>query len=120
MKIFRLFKNFFKQDINQTAPNISFKEPPKFKILVDDDISIARKQISWRVRNMGQSEIEFILMKWYNKNESNMSIDELKKFTIEVLELEIPDLNRYFIKKEQLPENSKYLKEIVDYTYRRI
>jgi hypothetical protein len=37
-----------------------------------------------------------------------MKIDELKEFSTEVLEMENPELNKYFINFEKAPENLKY------------
>jgi len=82
------------------------------KINLNSDIQIAKKQIFWRIRNMGQLEIELILMKWWDLNSHNMSMKDLKEFSEEVLEKEIPELNTYFVNYEAAPESMKYISSI--------
>ena len=85
---------------------------PRFIIDLSKDISIARKQVNWRVRNMGQLELEIILTKWWENNNETMSLDEIEKFTKDVLEQEIPDLNRYFINYEPAGVELGYINKI--------
>jgi len=103
---------------NKIEVQLAYSEPPKFIIEINNDINIAKKQVAWRIRNMGQLEIEFLLMKWFDKYGDEMSLDQLKNLTTEVLEQEIPELNKYLLRKEPLPQNSKYLREIYNYHYR--
>lgn len=46
-------------------------------------------------------------MKWYGKNQEKLNLEELKKFSEEVLEMENPDLNKYFVMF--VPANDKLL-----------
>jgi len=132
MKLFRkIYSKLFSSNTNITSTinvknsnNITqdhqndFTQPPIFKIILNDDINVAKKQVKWRVRNMGQLELEVLLLKWYDKNESKLSLEDLKEFTKEVLELEIPELNKYLLQHQPLPKNSKYLDELINFHYR--
>ena len=82
------------------------------KINLNNDIQIAKKQVFWRIRNMGQLELELILMKWWESNSHKMNLDDLKEFSKEVLEKEIPELNTYFVNYEVAPESMKYISSI--------
>ena len=93
--MFKLTKKYFCMDL--TA-----------KLNLNQDINIAKKQIWWRIRNMGQLELEIILMRWWEKNHATMTMEEMKEFTKEVLEKEIPDLNVYFVNFKPAPESLKY------------
>ena len=84
----------------------------KAKINLNSDIQIAKKQIFWRIRNMGQLELELILMKWWDLNSHKMNMNDLKEFAEEVLEKEIPELNTYFVNYEVAPESMKYISSI--------
>jgi succinate dehydrogenase flavin-adding protein (antitoxin of CptAB toxin-antitoxin module) len=85
---------------------------PKFNITLSSDINIAKKQVFWRVRNMGQLELEVILTRWWEANSANMSLDEMNKFTKEVLEKEVPELNKYFVNHQPAPEDYEYISKI--------
>jgi succinate dehydrogenase flavin-adding protein (antitoxin of CptAB toxin-antitoxin module) len=85
---------------------------PKFNITLSNDINIARKQVFWRVRNMGQLELEVILSRWWEENHSKMNLDEMNKFTKEILEMEIPDLNKYFVSHQPAGEELVYISKI--------
>jgi succinate dehydrogenase flavin-adding protein (antitoxin of CptAB toxin-antitoxin module) len=82
------------------------------KIILNEDITIAKKQIFWRLRNMGQLELEIILMRWWEENKNQMSMNELEEFSKEVLEKEIPELNLYFINFQPAPDDLKYISTI--------
>ncbi len=109
--------SFVKQSYNFTFnyPKYfsDYIEPPKFKIVLHEDITIAKRQVWWRIRNMGQLEIEVLLLRWYKTQEENLNLNDLREFTTEVLEVELPVLNKYLLQSETLPENSKYLKTII-------
>ena len=94
--MFKLTKKAFCQDL-------------RAKINLNEDINIAKKQIFWRLRNMGQLELEIILLRWWEQNNSKMTLNELKDFTKEVLEKEIPELNTYFINYQPAPEEMTYI-----------
>ena len=83
---------------------------PKFKTNILSDYETARKQVFWRVRNIGQLELEFVMMKWFEKQ--NLNLEELRAFSEEVLEMENPDMNRYFLKFEEAPEDLVYTRRI--------
>jgi succinate dehydrogenase flavin-adding protein (antitoxin of CptAB toxin-antitoxin module) len=85
---------------------------PKFHITLSNDINIARKQVFWRVRNMGQLELEVILSRWWEKNESTLNLEEMNKFVKDVLEVEIPDLNKYFVNFQPAGEELGYINKI--------
>jgi len=108
------FRNYFVYDSSRLITSgrklFSTKEVPKFKIELSTDYELARKQVFWRIRNIGQLELEFLLMKWYEKQ--TMNIDELKSFTEEVLQMENPDMNKYFVKFDEPSENLHYVKKI--------
>jgi succinate dehydrogenase flavin-adding protein (antitoxin of CptAB toxin-antitoxin module) len=88
----------------------SVNQVPKFKIDLSNDYELARKQVFWRIRNIGQLELEFLLMKWYEQQ--TMNLDQLKDFTEEVLQMENPDMNKYFVKFDAPSENLPYVKKI--------
>ncbi len=89
---------------------------PKFRTNINnEDRSTAEKQVFWRIRNIGQLELEFLIMKWYNENSANMSLADLVEFSEEVLEMENPDMNKYFMAFEPPTEKLKYTKKIQDF-----
>ena len=83
---------------------------PKFKSNLSVDFETAKKQTFWRIRNIGQLELEFIVMKWYDKQ--NLNYDELKHFSEEVLEMENPEMNKYFVQFESVPDNLVFTQKI--------
>jgi succinate dehydrogenase flavin-adding protein (antitoxin of CptAB toxin-antitoxin module) len=83
---------------------------PRFNIDLSNDFELAKKQVFWRIRNIGQLELEFLLMKWFEQQ--NMNLDQLKQFTKEVLEMENPEMNKYFVKFDSPPEEYNYTKKI--------
>jgi succinate dehydrogenase flavin-adding protein (antitoxin of CptAB toxin-antitoxin module) len=85
---------------------------PKFNIKLSEDISIAKKQVFWRIRNMGQLELEFIVLRWWEENEKKLGLEELNKFTKEVLEKEIPELNTYFVNQPPVISELEYINKI--------
>ena len=111
---FNLLKsNFFKTKIfpmKYFCEDLTIKAPPKFKTNLVDDFATAKKQVFWRIRNIGQKELEYILMKWYDHQ--TMTMEEMKRFSVEVLEMENPDMNKYFVKMEQAPENLEFTLKI--------
>jgi len=89
------------------------EEPPKFKTNLINDYNTAKKQVFWRIRNIGQLELEYIVMKWYDKQ--NMNLEELKSFSEEVLEMENPDMNKYFVKMVPAAEHLVYTRKIQNF-----
>lgn len=89
--------------------NIS-ENVPRFKTNLSNDVATAKKQVFWRIRNIGQKELEYIIMKWYDKQ--NLTYEEMKKFSEEVLEMENPDMNNYFVKMDPAPENLEFTRRI--------
>jgi succinate dehydrogenase flavin-adding protein (antitoxin of CptAB toxin-antitoxin module) len=83
---------------------------PRFNIKLSEDFLTAKKQVFWRIRNIGQLELEFLLMKWYEKQD--MNLDQLREFTAEVLEMENPEMNQYFVKFDQPTDNMSFTKQI--------
>lgn len=75
----------------------------------------AKKQIFWRIRNLGQLELEFIVFKWYDANNKDLGIKELKAFSEEVLEMENPDLNRYLVSMQPADSSLVYTNKIQNY-----
>jgi succinate dehydrogenase flavin-adding protein (antitoxin of CptAB toxin-antitoxin module) len=111
--------NFFKQSRSLLKLRIkmidnTFKAPPAFKIELNEDVVIAKKQVQWRIRNMGQLELEFLLLKWWEHNESRMTLSDLNQFAREVLEVENPVLNRKLVKRDEAPD-SKYLIDVFNF-----
>lgn len=88
-------------------------EAPKFKTNLNDDYEIAKKQVFWRLRNIGQKELEYLIMKWYD--DQNMNLEELKKFSEEILEMENPEMNKYFVNFQPAPSNLVYTQKIQKY-----
>jgi succinate dehydrogenase flavin-adding protein (antitoxin of CptAB toxin-antitoxin module) len=88
---------------------------PKFKTNLTNEMETAKKQIFWRVRNIGQLELEYIIMKWYNSQ--NLSLEELRQFSEEILEMENPEMNRYFVMFEPAPDNLVFTKKIQKFMF---
>jgi len=64
---------------------------------------------------LGQLELEYIVFKWYDAHSKDMAIHELKAFSEEVLEMENPDLNRYFTSLQPANPSLVYTNKIQDY-----
>jgi succinate dehydrogenase flavin-adding protein (antitoxin of CptAB toxin-antitoxin module) len=100
--------NFFIKKRFQTVIFRKFCEATTFKIKLNDDLNVAKKQVLWRIRNLGQLELEVLIGRWAQENINLMSIGELKLFTEEILEKEVVDLDGYFLKGKELPLETKY------------
>ncbi len=87
---------------------------PEFKL--SDTMETAKKQIYWRIRNIGQRELEMLIMSWYDANKDSLSINQLKEFNNEVLNMDIPEMNTYFVKLEPLLPELKFSKSIMDHS----
>lgn len=114
MKIKRIIskskiKTFFKQS-NRFISNDHSN--PNFNI--DTNKEIAKKQLYWRIRNIGQREIELLILNWYEKHIDNLSIKELNDFNNEVINMNNLDMNRFFVKLESVPDEKTYTKMILD------
>jgi len=79
-----------------------------------NNLEIARKQVYWRIRNIGQKELELLIGDWWDKNKENLSIKEINEFNDEVLRMDNSDMNNYFVKFIQPPENLIYTKRILE------
>lgn len=84
---------------------------PNFTL--DENINIAKKQVYWRIRNIGQKELELLIGNWWEKNNENMKFSEISEFNKEVLEMDNPTMNKYFVKLEKPEEKLKYTYEIL-------
>lgn len=80
----------------------------QFKTSLNKNLEIAHKQTYWRIRNLGQLELEIIIQKWFEQNKNKLSFEELEEFSKEVLEMENPLQNHYFINLHEAPEDLKY------------
>ncbi len=78
-------------------------------------MATARKQIFWRIRNLGQLELEFIVFKWYDNHAKDLGIEELKAFSEEILEMENPDLNKYLVNMQPADPNLVFTNKIQNY-----
>jgi len=87
---------------------------PDFKL--SDTVETAKKQIYWRIRNIGQRELEMLIMSWYDTNKDNLSVNQLQEFNNEILNMDIPEMNKYFVKLEPLLPELKFSKLIMDYS----
>jgi succinate dehydrogenase flavin-adding protein (antitoxin of CptAB toxin-antitoxin module) len=96
--------------LNPSRKFFSSGEVPKFKINISNDYDLAKKQVFWRIRNIGQLELEFLLMKWFEQQ--TMNIGELKEFAEEVLQMENPEMNKYFVKFDAPSDTLTYVKRI--------
>ena len=45
-----------------------FTDYIRFNKNLVNDLNIAHKEIYWRIHNLGQIELEYIIFKWYNNN----------------------------------------------------
>ncbi len=82
---------------------------------MSQDLETAKKQVFWRIRNLGQLELEFIVFKWYDAHSKDLGIQELKAFSEEVLEMENPDLNRYLVNMQPADASLVYTNKIQNY-----
>lgn len=111
------FKNYlnlitfsrFKVGVSFTINENGIK--PNFTL--DENIIIAKKQVYWRIRNIGQKELELLIGNWWEKNNENMKFSEISEFNKEVLEMDNPTMNKYFVKLEKPEEKLKYTYEIL-------
>ena len=94
---------------------MNFIEPPKFKTNLSGDVETAKKQIFWRIRNLGQLELEYIVFKWYDVHSKDMTSEDLKAFSEEVLEMENPDLNKYLVNMHVADPSLVYINKIQEY-----
>lgn len=114
------YLNFLqRQRVNKFCTNNSQKpeyiEPPKFQTNLNSDLEIAKKQIFWRIRNLGQLELEWVVFKWYDAHQEKLSLGELKEFSEEVLEMENPELNNYLVNFKEADKKLKYVNKIQEY-----
>mmetsp|Transcript_37593 Transcript_37593/g.39040 ORF Transcript_37593/g.39040 Transcript_37593/m.39040 type:complete len:132 (+) Transcript_37593:12-407(+) len=64
---------------------------------LSEDFETAKKQVYWRIRNIGQREFELLIGDWWEANQSKMGFEEIKNFNKEILEMDNPSMNRYFV-----------------------
>ena len=103
--------NYSKESYTIDHINLS---TPEFK--VDSNIDNARKQIYWRIRNIGQREIEMLVLSWYDNMKNKLSLEQLNLFNDEVLNMDLPEMNNYFIKLDIIPEELRFTSEILSYS----
>merc|ERR1712046_76049 len=80
------------------------------------------RQIKYRSGHIGTKELEILLMDWLTLNGDEMTYEELEGFDNDILDMENPTLQRYFIEGRPLlpeDEDNKYLKIIIDYVAAR-
>ena len=94
-------------------------ELTSFKINLSNDLATAKRQVLWRVRNFGQLELEVLVGKWAEENISKMGLNELQQFTEEILQKEVVELDGYFLKQREIPENCHLTKQINDFINKR-
>lgn len=85
----------------------------KPNFILDKDIEIAKKQMYWRIRNIGQKELELLIGNWWEQNNKNLNFSDISEFNKEVLEMDNPTMNKYFVKLEKPDEKLKYTYEIL-------
>lgn len=100
--------------INYKCFSLEQLDVPKFKTNISDDIVTARKQVFWRIRNLGQLELEYVIMRWYEEKGQNFNLEQLKSFSEEVLEMDNPDLNKYFVQLIPAGDSLEYTRQIQD------
>lgn len=96
-----------KDNVNET-----FFIKPDFTLT--NDIKIAKKQMYWRIRNVGQRELELLIGEWWDANHDKMSFEEITAFNKEVLEMDNPNMNKYFVKLDTPPEDLYYTRRILN------
>ena len=107
---------FFNKQIFSIV-NKGFCDQTSFKIKLSEDITTAKMQVLWRVRNFGQLELEVLVGRWIEPKINNMSMEELRLFTDEILEKEVVELDGYLLKNKDIPEGRHYTKLLKDYLY---
>lgn len=81
--------------------------------ILSSDLETARKQVYWRIRNIGQRELEMLIGDWWEANKTTLNLQQLTQFNKEVLEMENPEMNKYFVKLDPPEENMYYTKMIL-------
>ena len=82
--------------------------------VLSNDLETAKKQVYWRIRNIGQRELEMLIGDWWEANKTKLNINQLIEFNKEVLEMENPDMNKYFVKLDPPSDNMFYTKKILN------
>ena len=59
--------------------------------------------------------MEFVVFKWFNAHSDKLTPEELKQFSMEVLEMENPDLNKYLVNFKEADKSLKYINLIQEY-----
>eukprot|EP00352_Strombidinopsis_acuminata_P004665 CAMPEP_0176349962 /NCGR_PEP_ID=MMETSP0126-20121128/9091_1 /TAXON_ID=141414 ORGANISM="Strombidinopsis acuminatum, Strain SPMC142" /NCGR_SAMPLE_ID=MMETSP0126 /ASSEMBLY_ACC=CAM_ASM_000229 /LENGTH=114 /DNA_ID=CAMNT_0017699681 /DNA_START=258 /DNA_END=602 /DNA_ORIENTATION=+ len=79
------------------------------------------RQIKYRCGYIGTKEIEILLRDYLHLHSENMSYEDLSAFDDEVLNIENPQLQRYFVNGENLLDqhDTKYLRILKDYVLAR-
>ncbi len=116
----KIFSKIAKRTFSINYSNAIYKldqvniSTPEFK--VDSNIDYARKQIYWRIRNIGQREIEMLVLSWYENKKNKLSMEQLIEFNEEVINMDLPEMNNYFIKLDVIPDELKFTSEILNYS----
>lgn len=104
-------------------PSFSFSNEGRLQGEIDkpdyslsNDINIAKKQVFWRVRNIGQKELELLIGDWWEKYNNTLSLQEIKDFSKEILEMDNPTMNKYFVKLEDPSNQLIYTRKILNMT----
>ena len=113
MKAFKKLNTKFYFSKYFSSLNLKNDLTPDFTL--NNDITIAKKQIYWRVRNIGQRELELLIGDWWEINSNKLTFDEIKAFNSEVLEMDNPSMNKYFVKLEEPENNLIYTRKILGY-----
>ncbi|CDW86288.1 UNKNOWN [Stylonychia lemnae] len=93
----------------------TYSEKPK-------EIEGYKRQLYYRCSHIGTKELEIILGDWLKLNMHNMSYADLEEFDNNILDIENPQLQRYFVNGEPIKDfhlNNKYVKIVQDYVERR-
>ena len=80
------------------------------------------RQLKYRSGHIGTKELEILLMDWLTLYGDDLSYEDLEEYDNDILNMENPSLQRYFIEGRPLLEedkDNKYLKIIIDYVAAR-
>mgnify|MGYP001948625883 CR=1 FL=1 len=103
-------------DSGEDVPDV-FREHRHQYSQKPEDINAYRRQLAYRCGHIGTKELEIVLSDYLTLNSQKMSYADLEEFDDHILNIENPQLQRYFMNGDDLlPEHdTKYVRAMCDY-----
>eukprot|EP00347_Sterkiella_histriomuscorum_P022371 403330721 len=86
------------------------------------DVDAYKRQVMYRCSHIGTKELEIILHDWLKLNLKELNYQDMEQFDSDILDIENPQLQRYFVNGDGILDehkNKKYVKVVQDYVERR-